>query len=118
MNHTTEDLMWSFSSALGALLGYALHIVMSWGEWRKLSHNKTLGFVDFMKGDPPGQIAGLITVLIVYFSLPMLHSWQSVSSAIGFAPGVNFLSAAITAFASQGIGVKLRNIARKLNGDS
>lgn len=118
MNHATEDLMWSFSSALGAFLGYALHVVMSWGEWRKIGGNKSLGLLDFLRGDPPGQISGIITVLIVYFSLPVLHTWQGVSSAIGFAPGLNFLSAAITAFASQGIGVKLRNIARKLNGDS
>lgn len=117
MIHHPEDLAWSFSSFLGAILGYSLHIVLSWGEWRKLTANKALGLREFIAGDPPGQLAGLITVIIVYFSLSAIGQWKWLVDVLGFVPKVNFFSAAVTAFASQGIGVKLRNVLRRLNGD-
>jgi hypothetical protein len=114
---TEESLFFSWPTAFGAFLGYALHVVLSWGEWRKLGGNKALGFREFLLGDPPAQIAGLLSVLIVYFSLPAIGQIESVKSAIGFELHLNFLSATVVAFVSQAIAVKLRNIARKIDGD-
>lgn len=117
LTHMPENMEWSYSSIAGTLIGYALHLVLSWGEWRKLSKNANLSFWAFIKADPPGQIAGLLLVVLVYCSLTALANWQGVQAIFGFIPGVNFFSGAVTAFTSQGIGVKLMNIAKRI-GDS
>lgn len=118
MNQIEDPLVWSIGSALGAALGLSLHVVMSWGEWRKIGPNSKLGFRDFVLSDVPAHLTGLIVTLIVYFSLPVMAQLDWIEQAIGFMPQVNFLSAAVTAFTSHGIAIKLRNIARRLNGDS
>lgn len=112
---TDEALFFTWPTALGAFLGYTLHVVLSWGEWRKLSANKALGFREFVLGDPPAQIAGVLSVLITYFSLPLLGELQWVRSTIGFELKPNFLSATAVSFVAQSIAVKLRNIARKID---
>lgn len=114
---TDDTLFFTGPTALGAVLGYLLHVTLSWGEWRKLTGNKALGFREFVTGDPPAQIAGVLSVVITYFSLPLLGQLDWVESAIGFKLSLNFLSAAAVAFVSQAIAVKLRNISRKINGE-
>ena len=112
-----ETLFFTWPTALGAFLGYALHVVLSWGEWRKLSANKMLGFREFLLGDPPAQLSGLLSVAITYFSLPLLVEIDWLKSAINFDLKPNILSAFAVAFLSQSIAVKFRNIARKIDGD-
>jgi hypothetical protein len=118
MIHAPDQLVYSFSSALGAILGYLLHIGFSWAEWRKLGTNSKLTLREFVVSDPPALMIGIISTAIVYFSLPLLGSWSWLVDMIGFVPGVNFFSAAITAYFSNSVAVKLRNISRKLNGDT
>lgn len=113
-----ETLFFTGPSALGALLGYALHLVMSWKEWAKLSTNKTLGFREFIIGDIPGQIIGLLSVITFYLGLPALGEVQWIKDAVGMNLKPNFLSAVFIAFAAQGLAVKLWNILRKINGDT
>ena len=113
-----EALFFSWPTAVGALLGYALHCVLSWGEWRKLSGNKALGFREFVFGDPPAQIAGVLSVIIVYLSLPALGQVEWIRQAVGFELHLNFLTAVVVAFMSQAVAVKLRNMSRKIDGDS
>ena len=117
MNHAPEDLVYSFGSILGAILGYLLHLLMSWSEWRKIGGNSKLAFRDFVMADPPGLYIGIIATAIVYFSLPLVGQWKWLEETIGFVPGVNFFSAAVTAYFSNSVAVKLRNIARKINGE-
>jgi hypothetical protein len=112
-----ESLFFTWPTAFGALLGYALHVVLSWGEWRKLGADRALGFGAFLLGDPPAQISGVLSVLITYFSLPALGQLDWVQNLIGFELKLNFLSAVAVAFVSQAVAVKLRNISRKINGD-
>lgn len=111
-----DGLFFTWPSALGAALGYILHLTLSWGEWRKISGNK-LGFREFAVNDPPAQIAGLLSVIITYLSLPALGEVEWVKNAVGFQLAPNFLSSVAVAFVSQSIAVKLRNISRKINGD-
>jgi len=112
--HAPEDLVYSFGSAFGAVLGYLLHWLMSWSEWRKISANKLLPLREFINSDPPGAWIGLVATAIVYFSLPLVGEWKWLVDAIGFTPGVNFFSAAVTAYFSNSVAVKLRNMSRKL----
>jgi hypothetical protein len=113
---TDDSLFFTGPTALGALLGYLLHVTLSWGEWRKLGGNAQLGFREFLLGDPPAQIAGVLSVIITYFSLPLLAQVEWVRAAIGFELNPNFLSATAVSFVSQAIAVKLRNISRKIDG--
>lgn len=113
-----EELFFTWPTAIGAFLGYALHVVLSWGEWRKIGGNSKLGFREFVVGDPPAQLAGVLSVVITYLSLPLLGQLDWVKGAVGFELKLNFLSAVAVAFVSQAIAVKLRNISRKINGDS
>lgn len=115
MNHVSEQLDWSYLSLLGAVLGYILHMMMSWKEWAKLSKQTDLTFACFIRDDVPTQISGLILVIFVYLSLSAMSQFEWIRGAIGFVPQVNFFSAFVTAFASQGIGVKLANIVKKIN---
>lgn len=117
MNHVSESLDWSYLSILGALLGYVLHLMMSWKEWAKISKQADLTFLGFIRNDPPSQITGVILVIFVYCSLSALSQFDWIKNMIGFTPKVDFFSAFITAFASQGIGVKLANISRKFSSD-
>jgi hypothetical protein len=110
-----DGLFFTAPSALGAVLGYLLHLTLSWGEWRKISGNK-LGFREFAMNDPPSQIAGILSVIITYLSLPALGEIEWVKAAIGFNLTPNFFSAVIIAFVAQAVAVKLRNISRKING--
>jgi hypothetical protein len=114
---TDESLFFTWPTALGAFLGYAFHVTLSWKEWAKLAGSKTLGFREFFVSDIPGQISGVLSVLITYFSLPLLSEIEWVKSTLNFDLQANFLSASAVAFLSQSIAVKFRNIARKIDGD-
>lgn len=116
MIHVSETLDWSYTSILGAVLGYLLHIIMSWGEWRKISKNPDLSLKCFMINDPPTQITGAILVIFLYCSMTALSQTDFLKDAIGFSPKVDFFGAFMTAFASQGIGVKLANMLKKISG--
>lgn len=113
-----DGLIWSWPSAFGAVLGYLLHWLMSWSEWRKVSGHEKMRLRDFLNSDPPGVLIGLVSTIIVYFSLPLLGQLTWIKELIGFTPGINFFSAAITAYCSNSIAIKLRNISRKFDGSS
>lgn len=117
MNHVSESFDWSYMSVFGAVLGYLLHLMLSWKEWAKISKQTDLTFWCFIRNDPATQIAGAILVVFVYCSLTALSQLDWMQQALGFVPKVNFFSAFMTAFTSQGVGVKLANIARKFNTD-
>ena len=116
MNHVSEALDWSYTSIFGAVLGYLLHLTLSWGEWRKLSKQPDLSLRCFFLNDIASQVAGIILVIVVYCSLSALSQWDGIKAMIGFTPHVDFLGGFMTAFSSQGIGVKFLNIARKVSG--
>ena len=111
------ELTYTWGSAIGAILGYLLHITMSWGEWKKLSEHQSLTFNKFLFGDLPSFWSALLTNIILYFSLPQLTQLSSVVALVGFEPKMNFFSAAILAIASNAVSIKLRNIGRKLSDD-
>lgn len=115
MNHVSEQFDWSYMSILGCFLGYLLHITMSYGEWKKVSKQPELSFAGFMKSDPPSQVTGLILVIFVYCSLSVLSQLDFLKAMLGFTPKVDFFGAFMTAFTSQGIGVKLVNMLKKMN---
>lgn len=115
MNHVSEQLDWSYMSIFGALLGYLLHITMSYGEWKKISKQPDLSFRGFMSNDPASQATGLILVIFVYCSLSVASQWGVAKDMLGFTPKVDFFGAFMSAFTSQGFGVKLVNILKKLN---
>lgn len=118
MFHSTHDtLLWSGPSAFGACLGYLLHWLMSWSEWRKVGGHAKLRLWDFLSADPPGAYIGLVSTVIVYFSLPMVDQWPWLVERLGFVPKVNFFSAAVTAYCSNSIAIKLRNMSRRIEGD-
>lgn len=116
MHHVSESLDWSYMSILGALLGYVLHVLMSWAEWRKLSKQPDLTLRGFLLDDLPNQVIGLVCVVVIYLSLSVLSQWDVMKDSIGFVPKVDFLSAFMTAFASQGIILKLLNAVKKISG--
>lgn len=115
MTHVAEQLSWSFMSVFGAILGYLLHLMMSWKEWAKVSKQPGMSFGAFMINDPASQITGIILVIFVYCSLSAFAQWDVAKDMLGFYPKVDFFGAFMTAFASQGFGVKLANIMKKLN---
>ena len=119
MDHVSEQLDWSYMSLFGAFLGYALHVSMSWQEWRKVSKQPTLTLRTFLTDDPPSQITGVILVVVLYCSLTTIAQWEwaktTLQGLIGFSPKVDFFGAFMTAFTSQGFGVKLVNILKKIN---
>jgi len=117
MNHVSEQLDWSFLSIFGCILGYLLHLTMSWKEWTKVSKQPGLTFLTFIFNDTPTQITGLILVIFTYCSLSAMSQLQWMKDLLGFTPKVDFFSAFMTAFASQSIGVKLANMLKKINGD-
>lgn len=114
MHHVSESLDWSVMSIIGALLGYILHVTMSWGEWRKLSKQPDLTLRAFLLSDVPGQVRAFICVVFVYCSLSVLSQWDVMKDTVGFVPKVDFFSAFVTAFASQGIALKLFNMVKKI----
>lgn len=117
--HITEQndgLIWSPATAFGALLGLLLHWMLSWAEWRKVGGNSKLPFWAFVMSDPPGLVIGLVATVILYLSLPLLSEWQWLVDLIGFKPGVNFPSAAVTGYFSNSIAIKWRNISRTIDG--
>lgn len=117
MNHVSESLDWSYMSILGAMLGYVLHVLSSWREWRKLSKQPDLTLRGFILDDLPNQSIGLVCVVVVYLSLSALSQWDSaIKDMLGFTPRVDFFSAFMTAFASQGIVLKLLNAVKKISG--
>jgi hypothetical protein len=111
-----DQLVWSVASAIGAFLGYLLHWLVSWGEWRKISGHEKLRLADFINSDPPGFWIGLVTTVIIYLSLPELGEFAWVKDMLGFVPSVNFFSAAVTAYCCNSVAIKLRNISRKIDG--
>jgi hypothetical protein len=116
MNHVSEQLDWSYMSIMGAVLGFVLHLMMSWKEWVKVSKQPDLTFWCFYRNDPPTQITGIILVLFTYCSLSAMSQLEWIKALMGFSPKVDFFSAFMTAFASQGFGVKLANMLKKING--
>lgn len=113
MNHVSESLSWSYLSLFGAALGYALHVVMSWGEWRKVGNRPDMSLLAFLINDPPTQITGVIVVVFIYCSLSVASQIEVLKLLIGFQPKVDFFSAFVTALASQSIGVKMANMLKK-----
>jgi hypothetical protein len=103
-----EDLMWSVGTAIGALLGLALHVVMSWGEWRKISGDKPRLW-QYIYEDTPGFLTAVIFALIAYFGLPVLGSIPSVQGFFGFTLGMNFLSACAASYIASSLGYKIRS---------
>jgi len=116
MHHVSESLDWSYTSILGAILGYILHVMMSWKEWRKLAGKPCLTLRAFLADDIPGQVTGFLCVVFVYGSLSALSQWDGMKQMVGFVPKVDFFSAAVTAFTAQGICIKLMNMLRKVTG--
>lgn len=117
MNHVSESFDWSYMSILGAILGYLLHLMLSWKEWAKISKQTDLTFMCFLRNDLASQIIGIILVVVVYCSLTALSQLDWLQQAVGFVPKVNFFGAFMTAFTSQGVGIKLVNISRKFSSD-
>jgi hypothetical protein len=115
MNHVSEQFDWSFMSVFGCLLGYLLHITMSYGEWKKISKQPDLTFRCFVTNDLSSQLTGLILVIFVYCSLSVLSQLDFLKAMFGFTPKVDFFGAFMTAFASQGIGIKLANMLKNMN---
>lgn len=116
MNHVSESLDWSYMSIFGAVLGWVLHVLMSWAEWRKLSKQPDLTLRGFLIDDLVNQVIGFVCVVVVYCSLSVLSQWDVMKDAVGFTPKVDFFSAFMTAFASQGIILKLLNALKKIAG--
>jgi hypothetical protein len=116
MNHVSESLDWSYMSLFGAALGYLLHLTMSWAEWRKISKQPDMSLWAFITGDPASQATGIIIVIALYCSLSALSQWDGIKDIVGFVPRVDFIGAFMTAFTSQGFGVKLANIYRRVSG--
>jgi hypothetical protein len=116
MNHVSESLDWSYMSLFGAALGYLLHLTMSWAEWRKISKQPDMSLWAFIAGDPASQATGVIIVVALYCSLSALSQWDGIKDIVGFVPRVDFIGAFMTAFTSQGFGVKLANIYRRVSG--
>jgi hypothetical protein len=116
MNHVSEQFDWSYMSIFGCLLGYLLHVSMSYSEWKKISKQPDLTFRCFILNDTSSQVTGIILVIFVYCSLSAMSQLQWIKDMLGFTPKVDFFSAFMTAFASQGFGVKLANMLKKING--
>lgn len=116
MNQMSESIAWSYLSIFGAVLGYSLYVVMSWGVWRKTAPATARSIFDFFADDPPRQIAGVITVVFIYCSLSIASQVDVIKTVIGFTPKVDFFSAFVTAYASQSIGVKMGNMLKKISG--
>jgi hypothetical protein len=114
MYHSPDTLEWSYASLFGAFIGYSLHWLMSWSEWRRLRGHNHMTLVEFLYADPPGFLIGLVATIFVYFSLPLVGEWPWIVERIGFVPKVNFFSAAVTAYFSNSIAIKLRNMSRKI----
>jgi hypothetical protein len=117
--HRIDDggLVWSTASLAGAALGFLLWITMTFYEWRKIGGNRTLSFRCFIADDTPSIVIAIISTLMLYFGIPSMGTWKALTDVIGFVPKLDFISAAATGYLSSSIAMKLRNIARKLNGD-
>lgn len=102
-----EDLMWSVSTLFGGFIGLALHICFSWGEWRKLT-KRPMSFREYVWEDLPGFFSAWLLATTAYFALPMLAQIPAVQSFLGFAPGMNFLSAAAATYIASSLGYKIR----------
>jgi hypothetical protein len=111
-----EDLVWSASTLIGGFLGLALHVAFSWGEWRKLMNAKMSLFA-YIYDDMPGFMTAWILATIGYFGLPILGSIPAVQNFLGFAPGMNFLSAVAVTYIASSLGYKIRSaFIRKAGG--
>lgn len=108
LTRAPEDLVWSVSTLFGGFLGISLHVCFSWGEWRKLTA-KSIGLVQYVHEDLPGFMVAWILATIAYFGLPVLGSIPAVQSFMGFAPGMNFLSAAAATYIASSLGYKVRS---------
>lgn len=102
-----EDLMWSYSTLFGGFLGLALHVVFSWGEWRKLTGVQTSLF-SYLYDDLPGFFSAWLLATIAYFGLPVLGQISFVQSWLGFTLGMNFLSAVAATYIASSLGYKIR----------
>lgn len=90
-----------------ALLGLAIHVAMSWGEWRKLTHvDCTL--VQYVKEDQPGFAAACLLAMASYIVLPELAQIEFLRTYIGFTPHVTPMSALVSSFVSSTVGYQIR----------
>lgn len=105
--HAPEDLVWSFSTLFGGLLGLMLHVTMSWGEWRKVTGDKCSLFA-YIYEDMPGFMTAWILSTASYFALPLIGQIGAVQNFFGFAPGMNFLSSFAVTYIGSSLGYKLR----------
>jgi hypothetical protein len=116
--HQIDDggLVWSLASVIGALLGLLLWLLMTWAEWRKLGGNSRLGLRGFIEQDLASILIAIVATALLYFAIPSLSTWGEFVALIGFKPQLNFISAAIMAYCSSSVAVKLRNMSRKIDG--
>jgi len=90
-----------------ALLGLAIHIAMSWGEWRKLAH-KDCTLVQYVREDQPGFITACLLSAASYIVLPELGQISFLHDYLGFTPSVTPMSALVSSFVSSTVGYQLR----------
>jgi magnesium-transporting ATPase (P-type) len=112
-----SGLMWSWSSLVGAVLGFALWLAMTFYEWRKLTGNTQLPFRQFLYNDQPAIVIAVLSSVILYFAIPSLGTWAFITNSMGFTPKLDFVSAVAVSYLSSSITVKLRNISRKISDE-
>lgn len=101
---TTYPIVYTIFSAL---LGFAIHVAMSWGEWRKLVHlNCTLR--EYITEDKPGFITACLLSAAAYIMLPELGKIAILQSYLGFTPTVTPMSALVSSFVASTVGYQLR----------
>ena len=92
---------------LSSVLGLAVHITMSWHEWRKLVHpNCTLK--QYITEDQAGFATACLLSLASYIVLPELGKIGFLQSYVGFLPEVTPMSAFLASFVSSTVGYQLR----------
>jgi hypothetical protein len=93
---------------LSALLGLAIHVAMSWGEWRKLVHvNCTL--LEYVREDKPGFLTACLLSVASYIVLPELGKIAFLQTYLGFTPAVTPMSALVSSFVSSTVGYQVRS---------
>lgn len=90
-----------------ALLGFAIHVAMSWGEWRKIAH-KDCTLSQYVREDQPGFITACLLSAASYIVLPELGQIAFLRDYIGFTPTVTPMSALVSSFVSSTVGYQVR----------
>jgi hypothetical protein len=90
-----------------SVLGLALHLVMSWGEWRKIGH-PGCSLRAYIVDDQPGFIAACLLSAASYIILPELGTIAFLQTYLGFTPSVTPMSALVSSFVSSTVGYQIR----------